>query len=167
MQNSKLLVNDLPNFLTHYPNILKALSLTTGLTEKRIKELMQPGKGPKVIVINNLKDANGNDVVGQFDNKNKILKIDNGYVNDLDIANTPTKYQALGLILTITTLHEFVHFGRDANNLPKRMAGVVTGKGSYEAGWYFEDIIAAPGSNRLEPANAQEWLRYYRVKSRQ
>lgn len=163
----KALVNDLPNFLTHYPNILKALSLTTGLTEKRIKELMQPGKGPKVIVINNLKDADGNDVVGQFDNKNKILKIDNGYVNDLDIANTPTKYQAIGLILTITTLHEFVHFGRDANNLPKRMAGVVTGKGSYEAGWYFEDIITAPGSNRLEPANAQEWLRYYRVKSRQ
>ncbi|MFF5379967.1 hypothetical protein [Pedobacter suwonensis] len=163
----KALVNDLPNFLTHYPNILKALSLTTGLTEKRIRELMQPGKGPKVIVINNLKDGNGNDVVGQFDDKNKILKIDNGYVNDLDIANTPTKYQALGLILTITTLHEFVHFGRDANNLPKRMAGVVTGKGSYEAGWYFEDIIAAPGSNRLEPSNAQEWLRYYRVKSRQ
>lgn len=163
----KSLVGDLPQFLLRYPNILKALSLTTGLTETRIKQLMQPGKGPKVRVVNNLRDANGNDVVGQFDDSNKILKIDNGYISDLDNANTPTKYQAIGLILTITTLHEFVHFGRDANNLPKRMAGIITGKGSYEAGWYFEDIITAPGSYRLEPANAQDWLRYYRVKSRQ
>ncbi|RBQ11704.1 hypothetical protein [Pedobacter miscanthi] len=84
----RALVNDLPNFLTSYPNILKALSLTNGLTEKKIKDLMQPGKGPKVIVVNNLKDAAGNDVVGQFDNVNKILKIGNGYVDDLDRATT-------------------------------------------------------------------------------
>lgn len=41
------------------------------------------------------------------------------------------------MILTITTLHEFVDYGRDINNLPKRMAGLKTGKGSIEAGVYF------------------------------
>lgn len=47
----KKLVVDLPNFLNKYPNIIKALSYTTGFTEKKIKELMQPGKGPKVKLI--------------------------------------------------------------------------------------------------------------------
>ncbi|TBO44454.1 hypothetical protein [Pedobacter kyonggii] len=162
----KALVNDLPNFLTQYPNVLKALSLTTGMKESKIMALMQPGKGPKVVVINNLQDGNGHPVAGQFDDVNKILKIDQAYVEDLDKASTPLKYQAVGLILTITTLHEFVHFGRDANNLPKRMAGLISGKGSFEAGWYFEDIIVAPGSHRIEPANAAEWLKYYRILQR-
>lgn len=60
---------------------------------------MQPGKSPKDIFVNDLKDAAGNDVVG-------------------------AKYHVIRLILTITTLHEFVQFGRDANNLSKRMAGL-------------------------------------------
>jgi len=161
------LVENLPNFLNSYPNILKALSLTTGFTEKKIKELMQPGKGPKVRIVQNLKSSDGYDILGHFDNKTKILEIDNGFINDLDIANTPVKYQGIGLILTIITLHEFVHFGRDANNLSIRMAGLKTGKGSIEAGVYFEDIIMPPGASTLEPATASGWLKYYKITYRE
>ena len=163
----KELVEDLPNFLNNYPNVLKALEITTGLKQKKIKELMQPGKGPKVRVINNLKDEYGNDLTGQYDIQNKVLRIDKDYVIDLSKVNTPIKYNGLGLILTITTLHEFVHYGRDINNLPKRMVGLKTGKGSIEAGVYFEDIIMPPGSSPLEPTTAQGWLRYYSIKYRE
>lgn len=45
-------------------------------------------------------------------------------------------------MLTITTLHEFVHFGRDTNQL-SNLIGDKRGVGR-EAGWYFEDAIA-PG----------------------
>ncbi|MCX2573589.1 hypothetical protein [Pedobacter sandarakinus] len=163
----KALVENLPIFLNNYPNILKAISLTTGLSEKKIRELMKPGKGPKVRVVNNLKSSDGYDILGHFNDKTKILEIDNGFINDLDIANTPTKYQGIGLILSIITLHEFVHFGRDANGLPKRMAGLRTGKGSIEAGVYFEDMIMPPGAYPLEPATADGWLRYYKITNRQ
>lgn len=163
----KQLVENLPSFLNSYPNILKALSVTTGFTEKKIKQLMQPGNGPKVIVVNNLSDSQGNHVLGQYDNQNNILKIDKNYVNDLDHANTPTKYQGMGLMLTIITLHEFVHYGRDMNNLPRRMAGLVTGTGSIEAGVYFEDMIMPPGASPIEPSTAAGWLRYYKITVRQ
>lgn len=160
----KALVEDLPNFLNSYPNILTALENTTGLTTTKIKQLMQPGKGPKVVVINNLKSTNGYDILGQYDDQNKILRIDKDYVSDLSKANTPIKYKGVGLILIITTLHEFVHYGRDINNLPERMAGLKTGKGSFEAGVYFEDMIIPPGASPLEPATAHGWLRYYNIK---
>jgi|GEM_PF-2801761 len=158
----KALVVDLPNFLKKYPNILKALSYTTGFTEAKITELMQPGKGPKVVVVQNLKDIHGRDILGQFDPATKNLKIDDGYVNGIDIVQTPIRYQAIGLMLTVTTLHEFVHFGRDANQLTNK---VEVGSHKYEAGWYFEGAIVPDGVGQLGPDTAVEWLKYYTVKS--
>lgn len=67
----KSLVQDLPNFLNTFPNVLRALSYTTGFSEKKILQLMQPGKGPKVTVIKNLKDKNGFDILGHYDKKYK------------------------------------------------------------------------------------------------
>lgn len=157
----KALVVDLPNFLKKYPNILKALSHTTGFSEAKITELMQPGKGPKVVVIENLKDGAGRDILGQFDPVTKNLKIDNGYVNGIDIVQSPIRYQAIGLMLTVTTLHEFVHFGRDANQLTNK---VEVGSHKYEAGWYFEGAIAPDGAGQLGPDTAVDWLKYYTVK---
>ncbi|TKC10825.1 hypothetical protein FA048_11690 [Pedobacter polaris] len=163
--NFKALVTDLPNFLTRYPNILKALTYTTGFSEKKIKELMQPGKGPKVVVIHNLKDNKGNDIVGHYDSRTKTLQIDNDFVNELENNKTNFNYQKLGLIVTIATLHEFVHFGRDINNLPVEMTNI---KGTIkEPGWYMEGHIQPPGApGYLVPENAKEWLRYYRVKTK-
>ncbi|MBE9603148.1 hypothetical protein [Pedobacter sp. MC2016-24] len=159
----KALVVDLPNFLKKYPNILKALSYTTGFTEAKITELMQPGKGPKVVVVQNLKDSKGRDVLGHFDEQTKTLQIDDGYVNGIDIVQSPIRYQAIGLILTVTTLHEFVHFGRDVNMLANK---IEVGSHKYEAGWYFEGAIAPDGVGQLGPDTAVEWLNYYTVKSK-
>lgn len=158
----KNLVTNLPSFLKTHPNVVKALSLTTGFTEKKILDLMQLGKGPKVIVVNNLTDSYGNKVLGQYDDVNKILKIESAYVKGLDVVTSPTRYQAIGLILTVTTLHEFVHYGRDISGLDIRYNS--ESGNTYEAGWFFEDSITPSGTTRLQPENAEEWLKYYKIK---
>jgi hypothetical protein len=159
----KNLVENLPNFLNSYPNILKALEYTSGFSPKKIKELMQPGKGPKVVVINNLKDKDGYDIFGHSDSVSRVLQIDNGYVNGLSVVNNQFRYQAIGLMLTITTLHEFVHYGRDINNLPNLIKDL-SGKKEREAGWYFERSIDYNNIGDLQPETAKQWLKYYKVK---
>lgn len=160
----KALVEDLPNFLNNYPNILKALEYTTGFSGKKIKQLMQPGKGPKVVVVVNLKDSKGNDITGHYEKATKTLQIDDGYVNGLSLANTPVKYQAIGLILTIATLHEFVHFGVNENALLPIIANRLKDP-NYEPGWDFEGNIQPPGApGYIQPSTAKEWLKYYKIK---
>ncbi len=70
---------------------------------------------------------------------------------------------AIGLMLTITTLHEFVHFSRNENNLPRRFTPPNSSR-DYESGQYFEYAIDYNNIGLIEPSNAQEWLKYYRVK---
>jgi hypothetical protein len=160
----KNLVENLPSFLTSYPNILKALEATTGFSAKKIMQLMQPGKGPKVVVIINLKDTKGNNITGHYDKITKTLQIDNDYVNDLSLANTPTKYQAIGLILTISTLHEFVHYGTNENSLIPVIANRLRNP-DYEPGWDFEGNIQPPNApGYVQPSNVKEWLKYYKIK---
>lgn len=162
----KNLVENLPSFLNSYPNILKALEYTTGFSPKKIKELMQPGKGPKVVVINNLKDNKGNDIVGHYDKNTKTIQIDNGYVDDLSAANTPVKYQAMGLMLIVATLHEFAHFGTNENSLIPVIKNRLKDP-DYEPGWDFEGIIQPQsGPGYLQPSTAKEWLKYYKIKPR-
>lgn len=139
---------------------MEALSHFTGFSEGKIKELMKPGKGPKVIVVKNLQNG-GRDISGLYDPVNKVLKIDDGYVNGLDIVNSPIRYQAIGLLLTITTLHEFVHYGRDINGMPDR---IPSGNGSkYEAGVAFEDSITPGNTGALDSYTAIDWLNYYKI----
>jgi len=159
----KNLVKNLPNFLNRYPNVLKAISYTTGFSENKIMQLMQPGKGPKVVVIKNLKDKNGYDILGHYDKDTKTLQIDDGYVNGLSIVNSPERYQGIGLILVISTLHEFAHFGTNENALLPVIAKRLKNPG-YEPGWYFEDTIAPTGVSRLIPENAFEWMKYYKIR---
>ena len=124
---------------------------------------MQPGKGPKVIVIKNLKDKNGYDILGHYDKATKTLQIDDGYVNGLSIVNSPARYQGIGLILVISTLHEFAHFGTNENALLPVITNRIKDPG-YEPGWYFEDAITPTGVGRLMPENAFEWMKYYKIK---
>jgi len=162
----KNLIENLPSFINNYPNILKALEYTTGFSPKKIKELMQPGKGPKVVVINNLKDNKGNDIVGHYDKNTKTIQIDNGYVDDLSAANTPVKYQAMGLMLIVATLHEFAHFGTNENSLIPVIKNRLKDP-DYEPGWDFEGIIQPQsGPGYLQPSTAKEWLKYYKIKPR-
>jgi len=159
----KALVEDLPNFLNNYPNILKALEYTTGFKQQKIMQLMQPGKGPKVVVVHNLRDSEGNKVDGHYNRTNRSLQIDDAHAIGISAINNQVQYQALGLMLTIATLHEFVHFGRHANDLPIRIKDVSGDR--LEAGWYFEGNIQPPGApGYIQPSNAKEWLKFYKVK---
>jgi hypothetical protein len=149
----KALASDLPNFLKKYPNITKALAYYTGFTERQIITLMQPGKGPKVITIPNLKNTYGIRLYGRYDRLTKTIEIDEGFAKGFELAQSETTIQATGLLLAIITLHEFVHYGRDQNQLTSEFQG-------YEAGWTFEMNID-PKATGINKNNAIDWINYY------
>lgn len=64
-------------------------------------------------------------------------------------------------MLTLTVLHEFVHFARDANGKAVAIADV---KGMpREAGWHFVNSLNPNGVGRIDPSTAKEWLKYYNI----
>ena len=107
----------------------------------------------------------GYDILGHYDAATKTLQIDDGYVNGLSAVNSPARYQGIGLIVVIGTLHEFAHYGTNENALLPVIANRLKDP-QYEPGWYFEDIIPPVGVSRLTPENAYEWLKYYKIKPR-
>lgn len=147
------LASDLPNFLAKYPNITQALAYYTGFTTSDILQLMQPGKGPKVVTIPNLTDANGVGLYGHYDADTKTIQINENFAKGFEVAQSETTIQATALLLAITTLHEFVHYGRDQNKLSDLYQG-------YEAGWTFEMNID-PNKTGIDKNNAVKWINYY------
>ena len=158
--NFKQLVTNLPELLNNYPNILQALAYYTGFTTQQVIDVMKPGVGPKVSIVN-LPNVNGRTLYGKYDKATQTLQINAALVNGLDAVNSPNRYKALGLLLTITTLHEFVHYGRDINNMSKLVFQNGTG---VEAGWMFEMNIQPPGTgdSGINRNNAIEWINYYK-----
>jgi len=60
-------------------------------------------------------------------------------------------------------LHEFVHYGRDINDLPILIKDL-SGKKERKAGWYFERSLDYNNIGSLQPSNAKDWLKYYKVR---
>jgi hypothetical protein len=149
----KAIVEDLPNFLKKYPNVLKALAYYTGFSEKTIMDLMQPGKGPKVIAAENLNSSDGRILYGMYNRDTDVLSINANFARGIEIAQSENTIQATGLLLAITTLHEFVHFGRDVNKLSVLI-------NDFEAGWTFERNID-PNHEGIDKYNAEGWIKYY------
>jgi hypothetical protein len=150
----KALASDLPGFLKKYPNVTKALAYYTGFTEAQIITLMQPGKGPKVIAVPNLKNPRtGNDLYGEYDPATKTISINANFAKGFEVAQSENTIQATGLLLAITTLHEFVHYGRDVNKLTDLVD-------NNEAGFTFEMNID-PKKTGIEKNNAVQWIYYY------
>ncbi|MGB4774700.1 MAG: hypothetical protein WBP45_05995 [Daejeonella sp.] len=78
---------------------------------------------------------------------------------ELDAAQSGKTIQATGLLLAITTLHEFVHFGRHQNQLTSDIYDPITGaKG--EAGLTFEANISH-NRDTINDTNAIQWINYY------
>lgn len=149
----KNLASNLQNFLRKYPNVLKALKEYTGLSEAKIIELMKPGKGPKIVTKFNLTNK-GNDCYGLFNNVKGEITINENYVKGFEVAQSEAAIQATGMLLTIVTLHEFIHFGRDMNNLSLEING-------NEAGWVFETNISPRGVTIVDETNAYIWIKSY------
>ena len=58
-------------------------------------------------------------------------------------------------------MHEFVHYGRDANHLSNYFVDPVTGESS-EAGWTFEANIAPTNTTGgITKYNALDWINFY------
>lgn len=93
----------------------------------------------------------------------KCLRQSRDYVNGLDAVTSPARYQGIGLILVVSTLHEFAHYGTNENILLPIIAQRLKDP-DYEPGWYFEDNIEPNGVGRLKPENVYEWMKYYKIK---
>lgn len=159
----KQILMNLPTLVADYPNIKAALAFYTGFTEAQISNLLKPGKGPKLKVAN-LPDRNGKTVLGEFDRATKTLLLNEALVNGLDAVTNPTRYKTLVFLMTITTLHEVVHYGRNVNRLN---ALVYVNGQNQEAGTTFEMSIQPPGvdGNGIDRNNAVEWIRHYEFKT--
>lgn len=155
----KSIIKNIPAFLNSYPNVKKALAYYTGFSEAKITALMQPGKGPKVEVIPFLTDNYGQPVYGFYNNTTKTLQIKESWVRGLDAAQSPLTIQTTGLLLLITTFHEFVHYGRDQNKLTTKIVDPITNE-IYEAGLTFEANIN-PSGQVIDHNNAIKWIKYY------
>ncbi len=153
----KQLITNLPGFLAQYPNVKKALAYYTGFSETRVMELMQPGKGPRVVVVPN--SLLGPDIMAQYNSLDKTLEIKESWVLGLQAAQSDITIQATGLLLVITTFHEFVHYGRNINKLSGDYWDPNTGI-PYEAGWTFE-INIDPNAKGINRHNAINWLKFY------
>jgi Metallopeptidase toxin 3 len=155
----KSMVENLPAFLNQNPEVLKSLSRYTGFSKTKIMQLMQPGKGPKVELVSNL-TGSGQPAFGQYTPGTYILKINKELVIGLDKVQSPNRYRALGMLLAITTLHEFVHYGRDVNKLTSRIPMNGT---TYEAGLMFELSISPLNNYQyINRNNAIEWANFYK-----
>jgi|GEM_PF-1885928 len=154
----KTIVSNMPAFLNEHPEVIASLSRYTGFSKTKIMQLMQPGKGPKIELVSNLND-NGNPVFGQYIKGSSTLKIKKELVVGLDKVQSPNRYAAIGMLLAIVTLHEFVHYGRDVNKLTKRIN--INGI-SYEAGLIFELSISPTNNyNYIDRNNAIDWVKFF------
>lgn len=159
----KNIVTNMPGFLQQNPNVLNALSYYTGFSKEKILRLMKPGSGPRIEIVPNLKSANGVDIFGHYDDGPKVLQLNLSLVLGLDAGHLPKVIQATALLAAIVTLHEFVHYGRDANHLTNLYVDPVTGEAS-EAGWIFESNIAPDLNGGINTSNAIKWLNVYPYK---
>lgn len=156
----KSIVEDLPAFLTQNPEVMRSLSRYTGFSTNKIMQLLQPGKGPKIELVSNLVGSQGQEAFGQYDRDSKKLRIKKELVVGLEKVQSPSRYRALGMLLAIVTLHEFVHYGRDVNKLTSRIPMNGT---TYEAGLIFELSISPPYNyNYIDRNNAIEWANFYK-----
>jgi len=113
----KELIVNLPAFLKNpkNANILYAIAYYTGFTKEKILNLMQPGVDPKVVVTN-LPQGNTT-TFANYDFSTKAITFHEPLINGLDAVNGAARYNAMVMLMTITTLHEFVHYRRDVNKL--------------------------------------------------
>ena len=96
-------VKNIAYYATTNPKILSTLKQFTGLSSEQIYEKLQYGQGPTVSV------SQLNNAYGYHNPLTNTVQIDVDYVNQLE-ASTGSKADLLNLMLSITLLHEFVHW---------------------------------------------------------
>lgn len=99
-----------------YLNSLLTLSNITGLSQNRILEIVQMGRGPRIEIANlNPVGSNTTTIFGRFDKIYNVIYLDQNLLNIYE--NPLTKYsdEAMNFFMTVTVLHETVHYGINQN----------------------------------------------------
>ncbi len=96
-------VKNIKDYVFSNPKILTTLKQYTGLTAVEINEKLQYGQGPTVII------TQLNNAYGYHNPFTNTVQIDIDYVNKLE-NSTGSSAELLNLMLSITLLHEFVHW---------------------------------------------------------
>ncbi|KQR65357.1 hypothetical protein ASF92_20725 [Pedobacter sp. Leaf176] len=150
-------VNQLKPYLLANPKVIDGIMNYTGYTREQVLDLATPGRGPKLVVTDNLTiyatgkpdaqylrwkmdnsginpilDSNGDKIKEDriFINKATVEELENGLLQ-LNPA-VEKKMQGLAFLLAITIFHETVHYGRQWNEKNKLDDWT-------EYGWLLED----------------------------
>uniref|UniRef100_UPI0013E3845F hypothetical protein n=1 Tax=Larkinella soli TaxID=1770527 RepID=UPI0013E3845F len=122
------IVRSLRDYVIRNPKVMYSLKYFSGFSENKILELLKFGKGPTIVVEETERPRFGHFIAGTPN-----LYITARWVRGLEKANLESTKQATAFLLAVTLLHEFVHYGRDINQLSE----VINGK-EYEMGSSFE-----------------------------
>ena len=96
-------VKNIADYVFSNPKILATLKYYTGLTSIEIYEKLQYGQGPTVLI------TQLNNAYGYHNPFTNTVQIDIDYVKNLE-NSTGSSAELLNLMLSITLLHEFVHW---------------------------------------------------------
>lgn len=107
------MVKGLATYVKNNPNVLSALVSFSGLTKEQVLEKVQFGEGPQIKVSD---DIEGFGLFSQ--SKPDELFLNGAYVRGLEQSVLDGTQQATAFLLAVTTLHEFVHWGRFLSGLP-------------------------------------------------
>lgn len=119
---------------------------------------MQPGKGPKVVVVEPfLTDSYGREITGHYNSLYNTLMVSGSWARGLEAAQLPVTIKATGLMMLITTFHEFVHYGRAANGLDSDRL-----PNGEEAGIRFVKSISPIGDEYIRKNTAIKWIEFYK-----
>ncbi len=143
------MIKSLRTYVINDVKVMDALLEFTGYTRSEILNLLKYGNGPLVII----NEATGR--IGHFDRSTNTLELTASYVRGLELSVLSSTKQATSFLLAVTTLHEFVHYGRYNNNSPD---------GGYEYGWGFEEMAYGAIINKK---NAYEYSIDFYKKSGQ
>ena len=98
------------NELLSNQRIMRGLQGYGQFTHTQISHDFEWGKGPKIIIVENLINDDGQSCFGRFVGKKNVILLDKALVMQLENASREKSDAAL-LHLIATLLHEYVHFG--------------------------------------------------------
>jgi len=111
-------LQNMRSIVANNPNVLSALMKFSGLTQAQVLDNLTYGSGP-LVVIGQPKDQNGNPVIGQFNSSDpNTLTIDGAFINQLEHTTSDSASAALEFWLSVTLMHEYVHYGDNLNGNP-------------------------------------------------
>ena len=120
---------NLQSFVRNNPKVLNSLMKYANIQDKeKLLLMLKYGQGPIVKVM----DFPQTTKYGHF-TQPATLEISKYFIQKLESSNTTAETEALSFLMSVTVLHEFVHYGRSVNEIGETINGV-----RYEFGNGFE-----------------------------